>query len=112
MVATMTRLKRGRYTLQFKQETARPVESGQIHAADVRSLGVEEQTLANGAGNTELRLDGATSKSLVSAEKMDIIRLRAELVRNTMERDNLDKRRHSAGYESDRRSLGGRHASL
>jgi transposase len=39
--------KRGRYTLEFKQEAVRLVESGQTLAAAARSLGVVEQTLAN-----------------------------------------------------------------
>ena len=39
--------KRGRYTLEFKQEAARLVESGQSQAAAARSLGVVEQTLGN-----------------------------------------------------------------
>jgi transposase len=37
---------RGRYTLEFKQEAVRLVESGQTMAAAARSLGVVEQTLA------------------------------------------------------------------
>jgi transposase len=47
MVAKMTQSKRGRYTLEFKQEAARLVESGQSQAAAARSLGVVEQTLGN-----------------------------------------------------------------
>ena len=43
----MTKSKRGRYTLEFKQEAARLVESGQSQAAAARSLGVVEQTLGN-----------------------------------------------------------------
>jgi transposase len=39
--------KRGRFTLEFKQEAARLVESGQSQAAVARSLGVVEQTLGN-----------------------------------------------------------------
>jgi hypothetical protein len=39
--------KRGRYTLEFKQEAARPIESAQSTAAAARSLGVIEQTLGN-----------------------------------------------------------------
>ncbi len=38
---------RGHYTLEFKQEAVRPVESGQTMAAAARSLGVVEQTLGN-----------------------------------------------------------------
>jgi len=43
----MTKAKRGRYTLEFKQEAVRLVESGQTMAAAARSLGVVEQTLGN-----------------------------------------------------------------
>jgi transposase len=43
----MTKSKRGRYTLEFKQEAAWLVESGQSQAAAARSLGVVEQTLGN-----------------------------------------------------------------
>ena len=39
--------KRGRYTLEFKQEAVRLVESGQSIAEAARSLGVVEQTLSN-----------------------------------------------------------------
>jgi transposase len=38
--------KRGRYTLEFKQEAVRLVESGQGIAAAARSLRVIEQTLS------------------------------------------------------------------
>jgi transposase len=43
----MTQAKRGRYTLEFKQEAVGFVESGQTMAAAARSLGVVEQTLGN-----------------------------------------------------------------
>lgn len=49
----MTRSKRGRYTLEFKQEPVRLVESGQIKAA-AHSLGVGEQTLGNGVRDINL----------------------------------------------------------
>jgi transposase len=84
--------KRGRYTLEFKQEAVRLVESGQTMAAAARSLGVVEQTLGNWiklhrAGG----LKGASGKHQVTAEQMEIGRLRAELARVTMERDILGK---------------------
>jgi len=50
----MTKAKRGRYTLEFKQEAVRLVESGQTMAAAARSLGVVEQTLATGSSCIEL----------------------------------------------------------
>jgi transposase len=88
----MTQAKRGRYTLEFKQEAVRLVESGQTMAAAARSLGVVEQTLGNWiklhrAGT----LRGTSGKPQVTAEQMEISRLRAELARVTMERDILGK---------------------
>ena len=85
--------KRGRYTLEFKLEAVRLVESGQTMAAAARSLGVVEQTLANWvklhrAGKPKRCRRG---KSAVTAEQMEISRLRAELARVTMERDILGK---------------------
>ncbi len=75
----MTKSKRGRYTLEFKQEAVRLVESGQSQATVCRSLGVVKQTLFNwvsehGAGT----LKGSSSKPPVSAEQMENSRLRAE----------------------------------
>ena len=70
-----------RYTLEFKQEAVRLVQSGQSMAAAGRSLGVAEQTLFNWVkASRERRLSGADSKP-VSAEQMEISRLRAELAR-------------------------------
>jgi transposase len=82
---------RARYTLEFKQEAVRLVEAGQSMAAVGRSLGVVEQTLFNWVKAKKLgKLKGADSKP-VSAEQMEISRLRAELARVTMERDILGK---------------------
>ena len=84
----MTKSKRGRYTLEFKQEAARLVESGQSQAATARSLGVVEQTLGNWVREHRAgTLKGASSKAQVTAEQMENSRLRAELARVTMARD-------------------------
>jgi transposase len=84
--------KRGRYTLEFKQEAVRLVESGQTLASAARSLGVVEQTLGNWVKlHRAGKLKGAIGKSAVTAEQMEIGRLRAELARVTMERDILGK---------------------
>ncbi len=81
---------RARYTLEFKQEAVRLVEGGQSIAA-ARTLGVVDQTLFNWVKAHRLgRLTGADSK-VVSAEQMEISRLRAELARVKMERDILGK---------------------
>ena len=51
--------KRGRYTLEFKQEAVRLVESGQSIAEAARSLGVVEQTLVElGQGASRGEVEG------------------------------------------------------
>ena len=88
----MIKARRARYTLEFKQEAVRLVESGQSIASASRTLGVVEQTLFNWVKvHREGRLKGADSRSKVSAEQMEISRLRAELTRVKMERDILGK---------------------
>lgn len=87
----MKKTTRARYTLEFKQEAVRLVESGQSIAAVARSLGVVDQTLFNWVkAKREGKLKGADSKP-VTAEQMEISRLRAELARVKMERDILGK---------------------
>jgi len=87
----MTKTTRSRYTLEFKQEAVRLVEGGQSIAAAARTLGVVDQTLFNWVKAQRAgKLTGADSK-LVSAEQMEISRLRAELARVKMERDILGK---------------------
>jgi len=66
--------------LEFKHEAIRLVESRQTMAATARSLGVIEQTLGNWiklhrAGT----LKGDSGRPQVTAEQMEISRLRAEL---------------------------------
>ena len=88
----MTKAKRARYTLEFKQEAVRLVESGQSVAAAARSMGMVEQTLFNWVkASRQGTLKGADRRSKVSAEQMEISRLRAELARVKMERDILGK---------------------
>jgi len=88
----MAKLKRGRYTLEFKQEAVRLVESGQSQAVAARSLGVIEQTLGNWVkAHRSGMLQGVSSKPPVTADQMELSRLRAELARVTMERDILGK---------------------
>ena len=88
----MEKAARARYTQEYKQEAVRLVESGQSIAGAARTLGVVEQTLFNWVkAQREGRLAGADGKSKVSAEQMEISRLRAELARVRMERDILGK---------------------
>src|SRR5271169_1164246 len=84
----MMKATRAPYTLEFKQEAVRLVESGQSIAAASRTLGLVEQTLFNWVkAHREGALKGADNRSKVTAEQMEISRLRADLARVTMERD-------------------------
>jgi transposase len=83
---------RAQYTLEFKQEAVRLVESGQSIAAAARKLSLAEQTLFNWIkAQREDRLRGIASSRTISAEQMEISRLRAELAQVKMERDILGK---------------------
>jgi transposase len=87
----MTKKTRARYTLEFKQEAVRLVQGGQSVAAVARTLGIVDQTLFNWVkAHRQGKLSGVDSKP-VSAEQMEISRLRAELARVKMERDILGK---------------------
>ena len=87
----MKKTVRAKYTLEFKREAVRLVENGQTIASAGRTLGVVEQTLFNWVkAHRQGLLTGADSRT-VSAEQMEISRLRAELARVKMERDILGK---------------------
>jgi len=82
---------RGKYTLEFKLEAVRLVKGGQTAAETAKILGVPEQTLGNWVRlSSKGQLTGAGDKP-VSAEQMELARLRAENARLKMERDILKK---------------------
>ena len=81
----------GQYTLEFKLEAVRLVKSGQEASVSPRVLGVPKATLSIRVRALEKGvLQGAGDKP-VSAEQMELARLRAELARVKMERDILKK---------------------
>ena len=80
------------FTLEFKKEAVRLVLSGQRQAEVSALLGISGQTLHNWV-KTEAagRLTERSGVKAVSAEQMEISRLKAELARTRMERDILKK---------------------
>lgn len=83
--------RRARYTLEFKLEAVRLVKGGQVVAVTAKVLGVPKQTLQSWVRlEKKGALKGAGDKP-VSAEQMELARLRAELARVKMERDILKK---------------------
>jgi transposase len=82
---------RSKYTPEFKLEAVRLVKSGQSMAVVSATLGLAGQTLYNWVkADREGTLIGADSRP-VSAEQMELARLRAENARLKMERDILKK---------------------
>jgi len=82
---------RARYTLEFKQEAVRLVRGGETMSAVARTLGVSAQSLDNWVkAEAAGRLRDVRGKAL-TAEQMEIARLKAELSRVRMERDILKK---------------------
>lgn len=91
MSKSKDRQARGQYTLEFKQEAVRLVRGGQPVPVTAKILGMPEQTLGNWVRlSNQGRLKGAGDKP-VSAEQMELARLRAECARLKMERDILKK---------------------
>ncbi len=92
---------RARYTLEFKLEAVRMVKGGQSLAAVAKILDIRPQTLHNWIkAEQQGRLGGAGSPA-VSAEQMEIARLKAELAAQ------LDEpQRQLLGQRPDREPVG------
>lgn len=103
----MNTLVRGQFTLEFKQEAVRLVRGGEAISSVAKTLGMSGQTLHNWVkADAAGKLREVAGKS-ISAEQMEIARLKAELAKTRMERDILKKRRRilrrGAGLHLDRR---------
>ena len=82
---------RGRNTFEFKLEALRKIAAGQSVAVVSAVLGVAGSTLHNWLkAQREGKLGGPSGK-LVSAEQMELARLRAELARAKIELDLVKK---------------------
>ena len=79
------------YALDDADEAVRLVNAGQEASVTARVLGMPKQTLSNWVRLADTgALQGAGERP-VSAEQMELARLRAELARVKMERDILKK---------------------
>ena len=92
--------RRAKYTPEFKMEAVRQVSSGQAIAVVAKVLGIPSASLGNWvrlAAQGQLSGVGADSAAAkVSAEQMELARLRAENARLRMERDIAKKRRRTS----------------
>ena len=83
--------RRAKYTLEYKMEAVRLVQGGQAVSVTAKILGIPKASLDNWVKlSAKGQLKGAGDKP-VSAEQMELARLRAELARVKMERDILKK---------------------
>jgi transposase-like protein len=83
--------KRSKYTLEFKMEAVRLVQGGQSVTVTAKILGIPKASLGTWVKlSSQGQLKGAGDKP-VSAEQMELARLRAQLARVSMERDILKK---------------------
>ena len=80
------RLKRSRYTLEFKQKALRLIKAGQSQASVSVVLGIANQTLSNWLRAEQRGRLTEANTQLVNAEQMELPRLRAEVARLKMER--------------------------
>jgi transposase-like protein len=87
----MDGLVRGQYTLEFKREAVRLARGGEAISSVAKTLGISGQSLHNWVkAEAAGKLREVTGKS-ISAEQMEIARLKAELIKTRMERDILKK---------------------
>ena len=85
---------RAQYTREYKLESVLQVRGGQSIAATAKVLGVPKASLSNWARQSAQGVDvgGAADKAAgVTAEQMELARLRAEVARLRMERDIAKK---------------------
>jgi transposase len=88
----MYKIPKQRYTQEFKQEAVRQVESeGKSPAQVARELGIAEQTLSNWRKASKAGKLGANGGKPITAEQMELSRLRAENARLKMEVEILEK---------------------
>lgn len=92
----MEKMRRARYTLEFKLEALRLIGAGQSIAAVAATLGLADQALHNWIkAQREGRLGGPGSKP-VSPEQMELARLRAELAKTKMELAIIKKQQRTS----------------
>jgi transposase len=85
----MYKIPRQRYTVEFKREAVRLVETGKSPAQVARDLGIAEQTLSN--WRKAARSGKLASGSAATPHDMELSRLRAELAKAKMENEILKK---------------------
>jgi transposase len=87
----MLRIPKQSYTDEFKRQAVKLVEDGQRAAAVAKQLGISEQTLGNWRKAAKGGKLGKAGGKPITAEQMELSRLRAENLRLKMEMEILKK---------------------
>ena len=87
----MFKIPKQEFTAEFRQLAVDRVKAGQGFAATAKELGMNEQTLRNWVKAAKAGKLNAPSAKAVTAEQMELSRVRAENARLRMENEILKK---------------------
>ena len=87
----MYKIPRQEFTTEFKELAVQRVKGGQVMSAVAKDLGLVEQTLRNWVKAAKAGKLNAPGNKPVTAEQMELSRLRAENARLRMECEILKK---------------------
>jgi len=87
----MQRIPKQAYTAEFKELSVKRVKSGQTISAVAKDLGLIEQTLRNWIKAADAGKLNSAGGKVVTAEQMELSRLRAENIRLKRECEILKK---------------------
>jgi len=88
----MGRMKRPRYTAEFKAEAAQLARNGNKSVAETAdSVGVSETALRRWMAQADIDEGNGPAGALTTEERQELTRLRRELRQVTLERDFLKK---------------------
>jgi transposase len=85
------KIPRQSYTLEFKELAVKRIKDGQSFSTVAKELGINEQTLRNWSSAASIGALTGFSTKPVSAEQMELSRLRAENVRLKIEDEIIKK---------------------
>jgi transposase len=85
------KIPRQSYTLEFKELAINRVKDGQSVSSVAKELGMNEQTLRNWSGAAARGALTGSATKIVSADQMELSRLRAENVRLKRENEIIKK---------------------
>jgi transposase len=87
----MQKIPKQEYTAEFREQAVKRVKEGKSVGAAAKEMGLVEQTLRNWVKAFEAGMLNGAGAPKVTAEEMELTRLRAEVARLKRENDILRK---------------------